>query len=126
MQIHEALFRKRSIDGKVLLQLDDKTLCKSLGVGERSKACGGDSLLAKTAAESLAQRQQLLALIDCLRDDAELMRRHMTGAKHDEITTGAVVNRLNRWPPDELLCPITKEIMRDPIIAAGRGGEKCR
>ena len=58
-------------------------------------------------------------MIDRLRDDAELMRRHMTGTQHDDIATGAVVSRLSRWPPDELLCPITKEIMRDPVIAAG-------
>jgi hypothetical protein len=121
----EAGFRREMIDGEVLLSLtDDDFKCigvPTLGAKIKLKAkiegvkkqhyagqmVGGGAALSGGDG-AFSEEQRLLVLEHVLQENTDLAARISTMAKEAEASAA---------PPPNFQCPITTEIMEDPVFA---------
>jgi hypothetical protein len=124
-------FRKQSVDGEVLLTLTREDL-GALGVttlggrttlmGHIEKAkkqhyagqvVGRPGAAAAAFSDTLSVEHQRLVLEEILQENAALAAR--MAARAGNVAAG---NAAAAAPPDNFLCPITNEVMEDPVVAA--------
>ncbi|XP_070536971.1 WD repeat, SAM and U-box domain-containing protein 1-like [Ptychodera flava] len=93
LEQHVAQFQRNEIDGQELSTLTKEILTNDLGV------------------LALGHRNKILRGIETIKEQCSLAAQ-LQGPAHgkDKYDDSGV--------PDELLCPITREIMRDPVIAS--------
>ncbi|XP_018597156.1 WD repeat, SAM and U-box domain-containing protein 1 isoform X2 [Scleropages formosus] len=106
-------FKANNIDGAELLSLSKEMLAMELNIGTAAHAKGTQTRGANRFSPAHLCREQRSALWTlALRESAGLRNkviRKVTELKMELIGTGV---------PDEFLCPITREIMKDPVLAA--------
>ncbi|XP_078619035.1 WD repeat, SAM and U-box domain-containing protein 1-like isoform X2 [Branchiostoma floridae x Branchiostoma japonicum] len=138
LEHHVETFRENEIDGNELKQLTNETLSKDLGIaalGQRNKILRGIKALQESESSSTSGQAQanLAALASALPPQlmqnlpalvstfAPSLMANMAQSTGPTVTTskGATPQASSDDKvPDEYLCPISREIMVDPVIAS--------
>ncbi|XP_077993545.1 WD repeat, SAM and U-box domain-containing protein 1-like isoform X2 [Glandiceps talaboti] len=98
LEQHVMQFERNEIDGQELSCLTKDSLMNDLGV------------------TALGHRNKILRGIESIKEQCELVTHIQTTVSQTPQYTADAL--LDVGIPDEFLCPITREVMRDPVIAS--------
>ncbi|XP_019647749.1 PREDICTED: WD repeat, SAM and U-box domain-containing protein 1-like isoform X1 [Branchiostoma belcheri] len=132
LEQHVQTFRENEIDGSELKQLTNETLSKDLGIaalGQRNKILRGIKALEESESSTSSGQANLAALASALPPQlmqnlpalvstfAPSLMANMAQSEGPTVTTTQAAAADDKVP-DEYLCPISREIMVDPVIAS--------